>query len=372
MTASVCCEPHCPIEGRPAHIRRMRTDELDRLAPLLTRQHGAIRSDQLEKLGVSKRRLDYLVAKRVLVRMAPRTFRPAAIPITWHHRVWVAHLSAGPDSALSHRTAAVLLGLLDTSGRNVGRIELIVPRHRRSIVPGVRVHTSLRLERADFATRDGLRVTSAARTLIDLAADGFPAAGLTEAFDDAVRLGLVTPDYLRRRLDTLGRVGRAGVALLDEILVDGGGHSFLERRFLQLVRHAKIPRPSTQVVHRRSDATIARVDFEWSDARLIVEVNGRRGHASDAERSRDAHRRNELQALGFRVLEFTTRMVLDRPEQTANAVRGALASPWLSPPQQHPIDAHGDDRLPDPCAGLTGASRGPWCELPRLPRRGAR
>jgi hypothetical protein len=310
----------------------MRTDELDRLAPLLKLQHGAVRSDQLDKLGVSKRRLDYLVAKRTLVRMAPRTFRPAAIPITWHHRVWVAHLSAGPDSAPSHRTAAVLLELIDASGRNLRRIELIVPRRRRSIVPGVRVHTSLRLERADFVTRGGLPVTSAARTLIDLAADGFPAGGLTEAFDSAVRLGLVTPDYLRRRLDSLGRAGRAGLTLLDEILVDSGGHSFLERRFLKIVRQATIPRPSTQVAHRNGDGTIARVDFEWAGAWLIVEVNGRRGHASDTERAKDAHRRNELQASGFRVLEFTTRMVLDRPDQTVSAVRDALASPRLSRP----------------------------------------
>lgn len=308
----------------------MRTDELDRLAPLLKRQHGAIRSDQLEKLGISKRRLDYLVAKRALVRMAPRTFRPAAIPVTWHHRVWAAHLSAGPESALSHRTAAVLLGLIDASERNKRRVELIVPRRLRSIVPGVRVHSSVQLERVDFATRDGLRVTSAARTLIDLAADGLPVAGLTEAFDSAVRLGLLTPDHLRRRLDSVGRAGRAGVTLLDEILVDGGGHSFLERRFLKLVRYAKIPRPSTQVVHRTPDGTIARVDFEWTGAWLIVEVNGRRGHASDAERAKDANRRNELQNLGFRVLEFTTRMVLDGPEQTAAAVRIALTAQRVS------------------------------------------
>ena len=310
----------------------MRTDELDRLEPLLRLQHGAVRSDQLNQLGISKRRLDYLVAKQALVRMAPRTFRPAAVPITWHHRVWVAHLSAGPDSALSHRTSAILLGMIEASGRNRSDIELIVPRHRRSIVPGVRVHTSLRLEPADFVRREGLRLTSAARTLIDLAADGFPVAGLTEAFDAAVRLGLVTPDYLRRRLDSVGRAGRAGVRLLDEILVDSGGHSFLERRFLQLVRQAMIPRPSTQVVHQNTDGTIARVDFEWTGAWLIVEVNGRRGHAGDADRAKDAHRRNELQAIGFRVLEFTTRMVLDRPEQTAQAVRNALASPWLSRP----------------------------------------
>ena len=46
---------------------------------------------------------------------------------------------------------------------------------------------------------------------------------------------------------------------------------------------------------------------------VAVEVGGRRGHSSDAERAKDARRRNELQALGFVVLEFTYVDVHERP-----------------------------------------------------------
>ena len=87
----------------------------------------------------------------------------------------------------------------------------------------------------------------------------------------------------------------------------------LERRFLQLVRSCGFARPHTQVVHRHGARTFARVDFLWPELGVVVEVSGRKGHASDAERARDAQRRNELQDIGLRVYEFTWGDVTDRP-----------------------------------------------------------
>ena len=118
--------------------------------------------------------------------------------------------------------------------------------------------------------------------------------------------------------------GRRGVVLLDELLVDSGGHSDLERRFLALVRSAGLPRPTCQRVFRRDGTTLARVDFSFEPSPVIVEVSGRRGHSSDAERARDAQRRNELQHLGFVVLEFTNEQVRRQPEAVIAALRRHL------------------------------------------------
>ena len=54
---------------------------------------------------------------------------------------------------------------------------------------------------------------------------------------------------------------------------------------------------------------------------LIVEVSGRRGHSSDAERAKDAQRRNELQILGYTVLEFTYADIKDRPDYVLATLR---------------------------------------------------
>jgi very-short-patch-repair endonuclease len=58
---------------------------------------------------------------------------------------------------------------------------------------------------------------------------------------------------------------------------------------------------------------VGRVDFCFQVQMLVVEVSGRRGHSTDGERAKDAQRRNELQALGYTVLEFTYADIRDRP-----------------------------------------------------------
>jgi Protein of unknown function (DUF559) len=267
--------------------------------------------------GAKGRQIQGLTTRGTVERVAPQVYRFFGSVDSWHQKLWIACLSAGPDSAVSHRSAAALHGL---DGFAPGHVEISVLRTRRNSAPGALVHSTSRLQRPDVVRIDELPVTSAARTIIDLAAIGTSATDLGNALDSAARLGLATGEYVQKRLTKLGRVGRGGVQVLDEVMLDSGGHSFLERRFIGLVRAANLPRPLTQVVHRRGTTTIARVDFEWPEHKLVVEVNGRRGHSSDAERSKDAHRRNALLREGLLVLEFTTSQVLDDPSYVIGSI----------------------------------------------------
>ncbi len=90
------------------------------------------------------------------------------------------------------------------------------------------------------------------------------------------------------------------------------------------MRTAGLPRPTCQVVHRRDGRTFARVDFLFDGADVVVEVSGRRGHASDAERARDAQRRNELQDAGRRVFEYTFAQVMREPGVVVATMRARL------------------------------------------------
>lgn len=98
----------------------------------------------------------------------------------------------------------------------------------------------------------------------------------------------------------------------------------LERRFLALTREAGLPRPTTQVIHRRDGQTFARVDFLFEPYGLVVEVSGRKGHSSPAERARDAQRRNELQDVGRKVFEYTWEDVTRRPAFVARSLAARL------------------------------------------------
>jgi hypothetical protein len=84
---------------------------------------------------------------------------------------------------------------------------------------------------------------------------------LEAAIDSAVRSGRSAPLVIVARLAELRGPGQWGARMLDKLLLDSGGHTLLERRLLQLVRQAKLPRPRTQVVHRHGATTFARVDF---------------------------------------------------------------------------------------------------------------
>ena len=106
-------------------------------------------------------------------------------------------------------------------------------------------------------------------------------------------------------------------------MLDAGGESALERRFLRLVRAADLPRPRTQVVYERESGRAMRVDFEFATG-LVVEVSGRLGHTSDRDRQKDARRRNALQSQGVPFLEFTTADVVEDPAYVVGAIEGLL------------------------------------------------
>jgi very-short-patch-repair endonuclease len=203
--------------------------------------------------------------------VAEQVFRHAATPQTWELRVRAAALSLGRDAALYGPTAARWWSL-----------------------------------------DAGVRTTTATRTIIDLAASRHPADSIEKAIDSAIRLRLTSIPRLTRRMAELAP-GRSGIQLLRELLLDSGGESFLERRFLRLTRSARLPRPTCQVVYATNGRAM-RVDFEFTHTNVVVEVSGRLGHTSDRDRQKDACRRNALQQLGKTVLEFTTVDVLSSPD----------------------------------------------------------
>lgn len=294
--------------GRGMSAIERTTDERDdgwgAIAPVLARQHGVIGRRQLAEAGVTKSRLAVWTSRRRLEPCAPRVWRVVGAPATWRQRLHAGLLSLGPMSWVSHDAAAQLHGFDRTPP---DRVEFLVVRRGKGATLDERVHSTRRWGPVDAVEIDGLRVTSATRTVLDLANVRVHPDRLRAAIDTAVRLELSSPEALRQRLDQIRSRGRTGVRRVEQLLEASGGHTELERRFLELVDAAHLPRPETQVVfrHPRTDRFVARVDFYFREARLVVEVSGRLGHSTPDERARDAQRRNELQELGLRVIEFT-------------------------------------------------------------------
>ena len=137
----------------------------------------------------------------------------------------------------------------------------------------------------DRATIDGLPATSPARTLIDLARFVGPKQ-LTAAVDSALRDRLTSELHLHRRIVALRSRGRYGIpkllAVIEGSEASRGGHSWLERRFLELCASAGLPKPSAQQVMARTNEHLVRVDCHFPGTRVVVELLGYRWHADVA------------------------------------------------------------------------------------------
>jgi very-short-patch-repair endonuclease len=283
-------------------------------------QDGAVGVGQLRECGVTARAQRAAERRGQLIAVEPDVCVVFGSPDTWHRRLRVGLLALGPDAFVSHEAAAQLHGL---PGFVDERVEFTSLRQRRSRqLNGATVHTTTMVGPHDVLPVNGFRCASATRAILDLAGSRLPEHRVESAIDGAVRLRLSAALVLETRLAAMRN--RRGVRLLDRLLIDSGGESELERRFLRLVREHGLPRPITQRRIKRSSGQVARVDFLYAAERLVVEVSGRLGHATDEERRKDAQRRNELQDLGYFVCEYTWGDVTRRPRYVITTLRERL------------------------------------------------
>jgi very-short-patch-repair endonuclease len=232
---------------------------------------------------------------------------------------WMAGLlAAGEGATLSHRSAAMLWGLLTSP---ILPVELIVTGCRGRKLAEVVTHR-MRLHPSETMSFDGLRVTTPARTIVDLAFE-LTLRTLRETIERAQDLGRFHPLEIRA---VLGRTpGRPGSRPLGDVLEllqpdDDGARSHLERLFLGLVRRARLPQPAVnQVIGQHAR------DFAWPTQRLVAEVDGYRYH-SWAQR-RDRQRDRELIALGWRPVRFTYEEVAFEPDRVAGELTSLLLTP---------------------------------------------
>jgi very-short-patch-repair endonuclease len=196
-----------------------------------------------------------------------------------------------------------------------------VPNEQRPGGDGIRVRRTRSLHPADVARHQGIPCTSVARTIVDLGAV-LPGAELRRVLERSMQLRL----FDRRALDAaLGRAkGRRGTGQLRRLLAKLDDEvpptrSEFERRFLQLLTDASLPRPITNGLVSGYE-----VDFHWPAAKLIVETDGRATHDNPFAFERDRQRDLELRLAGWEVIRLTWRQLRDEPERVVALLRAKL------------------------------------------------
>jgi Protein of unknown function (DUF559) len=235
-------------------------------------------------------------------------------------RLLAAVKACGSRAVLSHFAAGALHGFVDWDGRypEVTVIGRATRRHH-----GIRVHRTSRLEAIDLTRRSGIPVTSAARTLADMAA-AMDYLRLRRAVRQAVSLKLVALEDLVEVLQRLGR--RRGMRKLARIVATGPAptRSMLEDVVLDLILGAGFAQPEVNVPLMLGGRRVV-PDFRWPEQKLVVEADGRAWHDHKVAREDDAERQALLEAHGERVVRVTWEQALARPAQTIARLRAAGA-----------------------------------------------
>jgi hypothetical protein len=186
---------------------------------------------------------------------------------------------------------------------------------------GVRVHRTV-LAPDDVIVVDDVPVSSPLRTAWDLAALE-PVGTAVAALDAMVRAGSVSLDALTTRV--VGSAGEWGITRVRRALglVDPRAESPPESKVrVALVLAGLTPVPQFHVLHRGE--FLAKVDFAWPEAKLVVEYEG--AHHFDAERIiEDDRRYAALTAAGWRVIRLHA-PDLRNLDDVVQQIRDALAA----------------------------------------------
>jgi len=177
---------------------------------------------------------------------------------------------------------------------------------------------------------EGVPVTTVPRTVLDYAA--------TASRREVERaLNEVEVRQLRDRLsirDLLQRYPRRRGAATVRTLLDQGAETRgvtkreLEERFALFVDRHGLPPP-----RRNADLAVRgrffNVDCLWSDAGLVVELDGRAVHETRKAFERDRGRDRLMLVEGWRVMRVTWAQLRDEEEALATDIRAALAGSSL-------------------------------------------
>ena len=296
---------------------------LSTLVATASKQHGLMTHAQAVEAGLSRTAISRFVRTGAWQVVRPRVFRRAAASQTEEQALLAACLWMGKEAVVSHRSAARLLGL------NLPRGELEVTTSPRQSggAKGLTVHRSRALDAVDRKVLRGIPVTTVARTLIDLAGS-LDEEQLSIVVEEAWRRHLAAPDWVARRLEQLSVSGRRTYSLGD-ILADCRWRkkpleSALEVRVWRMLKRQDLPLPVPGFEFSDDEMQPGRIDFAFPNQRLAVEVDGFEFHGDREAFERDRVRNSRLAALGWRVVQVTSRQ-LDDERRVADRIRRALA-----------------------------------------------
>lgn len=174
-------------------MARSTRESAQALAALAHEQGGYFTTKQAKEAGYGYKHLDYHETAGNFERVAHGLYRLPTVPAAAHDDLirltfWSRNQKDEPQAVVSHDSALVLHELTDLLPRET---HLTVPRTFRKPAPNGCVLHKATLDTNEIEEREGYRVTTPLRTLLDAAAGGVSQEQLDSAVRDALARGLV-------------------------------------------------------------------------------------------------------------------------------------------------------------------------------------
>lgn len=269
------------------------------IAMLGSRRSGIVGHSQLLDMGMSRGAIRRRIARGSLHRVFPGAYA-VGVPPSNGRALWIAALISTAPSFLSHRDAGEHYGMLEPIP---GPAHVTVAHGRSLRRDGIVIHRTRSLPRVERRRFGALRVTSPARTLLDLAGV-LSERQLIRAFDESQRLGLAErPEILAacERAGSQRGTGTLAALAREPALPVARARNGGEAGFLRFCRTHGLPIPAVNVPLLGCE-----VDYLWEEHGVVAELDGDH-HDSPRARRSDAARDARLLAAGHPVVRFRRR-----------------------------------------------------------------
>jgi hypothetical protein len=294
------------------------------LGQIASSQAGLLGHDQVIARGLSERGIRHRVQSNAWLPAGRGLYRVNGVDGDYRGYLRAA-IAILPGATVSHESAAELRAI-----PSVQRGKAVVTVHARTthVFPGVRIHRSLDLADHHRSVLGGLPVTTAARTIVDLAAF-LRRQHMAHVIDESLAARIVAIDELQALFDEVARRGRTGSALMRSLLGERTGFDHvtattLERVGMKTFVAGGLPRPEFQYP-APWDPTRA-IDFAWPSYRLGCECDSRRWHTRVNDFQTDRTRDNLSLDHNWRIYRYTWQDFKERPQMIVFQLRRAMAA----------------------------------------------
>jgi predicted transcriptional regulator of viral defense system len=175
----------------------------DDLYEIAESQAGYFTASQARGACFSWERLSSNAKTGLFQRVARGVYRLSRFPGSAFEDLFVAWLRTGRSAVISHESALSVYELTDVIPSD---IHVIVPRTASRRRKGIRQHTN-QLSPDEITYREGLPITTIARTIADVAVSGLAEELIRQAIRESLQRGLTSQDELLNQANQRG--GRA-------------------------------------------------------------------------------------------------------------------------------------------------------------------